>query len=423
MEAKPRTPGILSTFRALRGNAKACVWTEWMWAVPNTLYAAYATIYMQELGLTLAQIGVVSSLSLVVQILASLLSGVICDKIGRRLTTFVFDMISWGVPVFLWSVAQSFEWFVAAAMFNGLWRITGVSFNLLSVEDAADEELVGIFSLSEFMALISAFFAPISKICVDVWGIVPTMRVIYAIACFLMVSKFIILFCITKETGMGRIRMRETKGVSSLSLLWDCRRVFWNLLKSKEMLLTIGILVSYNVVQSLNSSFWPVIVTRRMGVSKANVSLYAMIRQVLQISIIIFIVPRISVRKFRNPMLWSFAAFSLAQLSVVCTPVGSSLSPAIMIMSVALEGVAIACMSPVLESLIFINSDPQERSRILGMMYAVMVCIMAIFPTVAGHLSEWDVRAPLYINLVLFAVGALLTCLLWNIRKSHLKGE
>ncbi len=409
--------GILGTFKALRGNAKACVWTEWMWAVPNTLYAAYATLYMQELGLSLSEIGIVSSLSLAVQIIASLLSGVICDKLGRRFTTFLFDMISWGVPVFLWSVAQSFEWFVAAAMFNGLWRITGVSFNLLSVEDAADEELVGIFSLSELMALISAFFAPISKMCVDAWGVVPTMRVIYGIACFLMVTKFIILFVITKETRMGKKRMIETKQTSVFSLLWDSRRVFWNLLKSKEMLLTIGILVSWNVIQSLNSSFWPVIITTRMGVAKADVSIFAMIRQVLQLSIIIFIVPKLSSKKFRNPMLLAWAAFACAQLIVILTPLGTSFAPALMVLSAAIEGVAIACMSPVLESLLFINSDPQERSRILGMIYAAMVLIMTVFPTVAGLLSELDVRAPMFINLCLFAVGAVLTCALWNIRK------
>ena len=415
--------GIINTFRMLRGNAKACVWTEWMWAVPNSLYAAYATLYMQELGLSLAEIGLVSSLGLVVQIIASLFSGVIGDKLGRRLTTFVFDMISWGIPVFLWSVAQSFEWFVAAAMCNGLWRITGVTFGLLSVEDAPQDQLVGIFSLSELMSLFSAFFAPISKVCVDIWGIVPTMRVIYAISCTLMVTKFILLFFITKETQVGLRRMQETKNVSPFALLWDCRRVFWNLLKSKEMLLTIGILVSYNVVQSLNSSFWSVIVTQRMGVSKADVSLYAMIRQVLQLSIIIFIVPKFSSKRFKNPMLLSWCLFALAQLVIIITPVGFSAAPVLMVASAALEGVAIACMSPVLESLVYINSDPEERSRILGMVYAIMLLIMTVFPTIAGALSEWDVRAPMYINLCLFAIGGAFTMALWNIRKTELKGE
>lgn len=414
---------IVRSFKALRGNAKACVWTEWMWAVPNTLYAAYATLYMQELGLSLAEIGLVSSLGLAVQIIASLLSGVIADKMGRRLTTFVFDMISWGIPVFLWSVAQSFEWFVAAAMCNGLWRITGVTFGLLSVEDAPQEELVHIFSLSELMSLFSAFFAPVSKVCVDIWGIVPTMRVIYAIACTLMVTKFILLFFITKETQVGLRRMQETKNTSPFALLWDCRRVFWNLLKSKEMLLTIGILVAYNVVQSLNGSFWSVIVTSRMGVSKANVSLYAMIKQVLQLSIIIFIVPKFSSKKFKNPMLLSWGLFALAQLIIICTPVGLVSAPVLMVFSSALEGIAIACMSPVLESLVYINSDPEERSRILGMVYAIMLLIMTVFPMIAGALSEWDVRAPMFINLVLFAIGSAFTCALWNIRKHDLKGE
>ena len=94
-----------------------------------------------------------------------------------------------------------------------------------------------------------------------------------------------------------------------------------------------------------------------------------------------------------------------------------------MIASAAIEGVAIACMSPVLESLVYINSDPEERSRILGMVYAIMLLIMTVFPTIAGALSEWDVRAPMYINLCLFAIGGAFTMALWNIRKTTLKGE
>lgn len=408
--------GIIHTLSHLTGNAKACVWTEWMWGVPNTLYAAYTALYMQELGLSLTQIGYISSITLAMQIVSALLSGVVCDKLGRRLTTFLFDCISWSIPELLWMFSGSFSWFVAAALFNGLWRITGVSFELLMVEDAEHEQLVSIFSLSQLMGLLAAFFAPISKLCVDQWGVVPTMRVMYGVAFLLMTSKFFILFFCCKETERGKLRMRETKGVSVWKLLWDCRKVFWNLMKSKEMLLTIAILVAFNTATTLNANFWSVIVTTRLGIAKSNVSLFAMLKAFAQLSVIFFIVPRISASRFRTPMLVGWLAFAASQLILVLTPAASSFAVPALIGSVLLEALAISGMYPVMTSLLFINADPNQRARILGMVYAVMLLFITAFPSIAGALSEWDVRGPLYINLALFATGAALTCALWSVK-------
>lgn len=407
---------LISSIRSLKGNAKPCIWTEWMWAVPNTLYAAYATLYMRELGLTLAQVGYISSICLAVQVIAALLSGAICDKMGRRLTTAVFDCISWGIPVTLWAFARNYEWFVAAALFNGLWRITGVTFGLLMAEDQAHEDLVGIFSINQLMSLLSAFFAPISKICIDRWGIIPTMRVIYSISIVLYFSKFIILYFLTKESDIGLKRMKDTRDQSLFSLLWDCRNVFWKLMKSPQMLFTIGILVAYNVAQTLNSNFWAVIVTERMGISEGNVSLFTTLKSFIQIMVIFFVVPRISSAKFKTPMLFAWGSFALSQLIIVLTPLESAFAPAMLVVSVSLEALALSCMYPVMESLLYINSDPEQRSRILGMVYAVMVLIMTVFPTIAGALSEYDLRAPLYINIALFALGSIMTLKLWNIK-------
>lgn len=410
---------LLNTFRNLKGNARPCIWTEWMWAVPNTLYSAYVTLYMRAIGLSLVQIGYVSSICLAMQVVAALLSGAICDKLGRRFTTALFDCISWGIPVILWCAAQSYEWFVIAALFNGVWRVTGVSFGLLMAEDQNQDELVGIFSINQFMSLLSALFAPISMICINKWGLIPTMRVIYGVSIVLYFSKFIILYFMTKESDIGIRRMQETRDKSIFSLIWDCRNVFWQLLKSSEMLLTIGILVAYNAAQTLNTNFWSVIVTERMGIAEDKVSLFTTVKSFAQIAVIILIVPHISSAKFKKPMLYAWGAFALSQFILIFTPAGFTGSAFLLVISVLLEALALSCMYPVMESLLYINSDPEQRSRILGMMYAVMVLIMTFFPMIAGKLSELiDIRAPLFINIVLFALGSLMTLRLWKIRKN-----
>ncbi len=58
---------------------------------------------MYSLGVKDAQIGLIASMGMVMQILCSLLGGVITDKLGRRLTTLIFDLISWGGATLVWA--------------------------------------------------------------------------------------------------------------------------------------------------------------------------------------------------------------------------------------------------------------------------------------------------------------------------------
>jgi len=65
---------------------------------PFNLYAPYVSIYMIALGLPDKQIGLIVSISWGFQIFLALLSGVVTDKLGRRRTTLIFDILSWSVP-------------------------------------------------------------------------------------------------------------------------------------------------------------------------------------------------------------------------------------------------------------------------------------------------------------------------------------
>jgi MFS family permease len=75
---------LLRTLRSLRGNQRACVVTEPLWAIPSNLFLPFASIYMAAVGLNDRQIGFTVSLGLALQLVWGLLSGAITDKYGRR---------------------------------------------------------------------------------------------------------------------------------------------------------------------------------------------------------------------------------------------------------------------------------------------------------------------------------------------------
>ena len=60
---------------SLRGNPRACVYTEALWGIPYNLYAPYMSIYMLALGLKDSQIGLLITIGMVVQIFSAILGG------------------------------------------------------------------------------------------------------------------------------------------------------------------------------------------------------------------------------------------------------------------------------------------------------------------------------------------------------------
>jgi len=74
-----------------------------------------------------------------------MIGGAITDKLGRKRTTFIFDIFSWAVPCLIWAFAQNFYYFLAAAFVNAVWRVTDNSWRCLLVEDTEGRLLVDIW--------------------------------------------------------------------------------------------------------------------------------------------------------------------------------------------------------------------------------------------------------------------------------------
>ena len=111
---------LFATLRSLRGNPRGCVYFEPLWGIPFNLYAPYVSIYMIALGMSEKQIGLIVSISWVFQIFLALISGVVTDKIGRRLATLISDILSWSIPALISAVAQNFWYFLIAGVINSI---------------------------------------------------------------------------------------------------------------------------------------------------------------------------------------------------------------------------------------------------------------------------------------------------------------
>lgn len=406
---------MVDTFLKLKGNTRACVWTEPLWGVPYNLYKPYVARFMIALGLSFTEIGMVATVTYIAEIISAVLSGVLCDKMGRRWCTVVFDTLSWSVPELIWCFSQNANWFIVAALFNGMWRITENSWGLLLVEDTPKDQVVPAFSMCNFMGVIAAFVAPISKFAVDAFGLVPTMRVLYAITCVSMTAKFLILFFCSRETRAGVKRMELTRGKSVFRMIWECKDVYIRIIKERRMLLTLGILAVYALINNVNDNYWATFVVEFMGIKESDLSWFTMIKGIVTLVGIFVLVPKVKGLNFKRPMLVSIGVFALSEVIVLILSAAGGYSwfvwP-VLIFCVMLEAAAFSLLSPITGSLLFINAAADERARMCGMVQATIALMVCIFPTIIGRMADISLYIPFGVNLMLFAVIAVLTVLI-----------
>ena len=406
-----RSNYMIRTLAGLKGNPRYCIWLEPLWGIPYNLYLPYVTLFMTRLGMTPADIGLITSVTLGSQMISAILSGVLADKLGRRWCTVIFDCLSWSVPELLWACSQNMTWFLVAALFNGMWRITENSWGLLLVEDADPKTVMPMFSLTHLMGLVAAFFAPLSKLAVDAFGVTLTMRMLYALAGISMTAKFLILFFFSKETAIGKRRMEATRNKSIFKVVWECKDVYLSIIREKRMVLTLAIIATYTLITTLNGNYWALYITTKLGVTEGNVSLYTTFKSLVLLACILTVVPAVARVKMKRPMLLSLGGFAVSQALLLALPERSASVP-LLLLSIALEGVALAVLNPLTSSLLFINADPEERARIYGMVYATITLIVAVFPMAVGRLALFSLRIPFWVNLGLFGVLGVMT---WKI--------
>jgi MFS family permease len=401
-----RNHPLFQSLRELKGNPRITVLTEIMFGIPYNLFTPFFSVYMLALGLTDQQIGSIASLGLVLQIFTALLSGAIVDKFGRRLTLLVSDLLCWSVPCLIWAVAQDVRYFVLGALMNSLLRVSNTAWTCLMVEDAEERHLVHIWTWIMIFAFCSAFFTPLGGWVVDRFGLVPAVRGLFLFGFVMLTAKFVILYIYSHETARGVQRIQETRHRSIFSLLGEYRSVFGQLLRSKPILAALSLMVITNIYMTVSTNFWGVLFTEKLGFSSAQISTYAAIRSIVMTVCFFLIGPRLTnLSLFRLPLWTGFAAFLISQLLLVVMPPQAVI---LLVVSVMLEGVASALVSPMTESLLALSMESNERARVSAMVYVALIVLISPFGWIAGQLSALDRSLPFALNTGLFALGIVL---------------
>jgi MFS family permease len=396
---------LFTTLKNLRGNPRASVYTEPLWGIPFNLYLPYVSVYMLALGLSDQQIGALVSIGLVFQIFFAFFSGAITDKLGRKRTTYWFDIISWSIPTLIWAVAQDFRYFLVAAIINAVWRITANSWSCLLVEDADPKDLVHIFSWVYIAGLFAAFFAPLAGLLVRTISLVPAVRVLYLFAFVMMTAKFVVFNYFVTETRQGTIRLEETRHQSLFSLVKGYRGVFSEILRTRATLVALGVMVTMSIVTMINSTFWSIVVTERLHIPVGNIALFPFLRSGVMMLLYFLLVPRL--QRFHSilPMLIGLAGLITAQTMLISMP---QMNYGLLALATLIEGASLALFNPFVDTLVVSSVNPAERARVMAILMVIVISLTSPFGWIAGRLSELNRVLPYVLSISLLVGCAAL---------------
>ena len=396
---------LVTSLKNLRGNARGCVYTEALWGIPYNLYAPYVSIYMLALGLSDVQIGLITSIGLVFQIFTTLLSGAITDKLGRKRTTLIFDLISWSIPCLIWAIAQDFNYFVLAAIVNSIWRVTANSWQCLLVEDTNPNLLVDIWSWIYIAGLIAAFVSPVTGLLIDHYSLVPTMRGLYILSFVMMTAKFLVMNGMVGETKQGVKRMHETRHQPLFSVVRESPAVFKQILKSPATLFTAALMILLNICWLMKNTFWSILVTEKLGIPDEHLVIFTFARSIIMLLFFFLVMPRLRNMDVRRPLIWGCLGLMISQIILISLPSQNYL---LLMIATVLEAIFTPLATALLDTLAVLTVDAKERARIMGLLSVVMLIFTSPFGWIGGQLSQMDRSLPFVLSIVLFAICALL---------------
>jgi len=385
--------------RNLKGNPKTILLCDPFWTIPFAMFFPFATLYMFALGLDDIAIGLILTISMSSNFVMALLGGVLTDKFGRRRILIITDTLAWSVPVLIWAFAQDIRWFIAAALFNSVQHIAMVAFECSWVDDFEESKIPKFINWIHIFWLTASLFALISGHFVEIYTVVPVMRVLYMVAFVTMTLRMVFIFIFVKETARGKERLEATADKSIIELLKGNKEVFFMIIRSRGMRRLLFLLPMVGIFQMVAGTYFALYATQNLGIAESFLAYFPVIRAGISLIFYFFIQNHLGRFNQRLLMRIGLALFIIGHTLLLLAPPQNLAW--LMVYALA-DAWAAAMFFPRLETLVFNSIDPTERARCRSLINVIVLAVTAPFGIFAGFLSDMDRRLPFMLNMVLF---------------------
>jgi MFS family permease len=401
---------IRGLFSALKGNARVIVVTEGVAAISFQWYGTYLPLYMLALGVDKVQVGVLASVLIATKLVSTLLGGYLADRLGRKRVLVVFDILCWGVPMFLYAIAQNPVYFFLGRLINGLVYVVLPSFECLFVEDVPVERRTAVFGALQFLQAVARLLAPVAGLLVAWLGIVPAGRLIMVICMVSSVTIAIVRQFTMRETTMGRERMSTVAGVPVWTLLREYAATLRTAVRDRRLRTFLIVRNLGMFVTTMWTTYSVIYLTDERGVALAesSVALLPFVSALATIAVILLATERLRTERVYGNLLVGQVLWLVAALFYVLAPartigfvvlwaIGSALSTAL--------------YRPAAQSYWAGVVPDRERAQVFAASSALMALVALPAGPLAGAAYTLTPRGPFWlaIALQLVALGLILS--------------
>lgn len=389
-------------FPRLQGNSRGCLTFEPFFLIPYSMFSTYATLYMYELGLTELNIGWITTIGLIVQVLSSLLSGYLTDRMGRKRAILYFDLLSWSLATLLWAFSQNLWFFVAAAIINGFQRVPHIAFYCLIVEDTRPSDRTYVFTLLQIIGVIGGLFAPLGGLLVNQYGMVTGMRIMYVIAFLFMTFQFIGRQLTTRETEAGIRKRQETRELGLRESMVEYGGAFRELGTDRNLLLIFGVYILFNFQATLKTTYLSLYMADYLRIDSGIISLFPAVSSVIMLVTLWLLMPKIPDQAAHNAMMAGFGLSAVSNVMLVVYPSSSLLWIGL---STILAAVGLMISSPYLEAAVQNAIDDDKRAKVFSMLSVLILLFTAPAGIIGGWAYKLDPRIPLWLVTAAFVLS------------------
>jgi MFS family permease len=395
----------------LTGNTRTSVIFEPLWGIPYTLYTFYLSLYMKEQGITDTQLGYLISVGFIAGIIMSALGGFFTDRLGRKKTTIIFDLISWPGSLLLYLISGNFWMFALAQVVNSFSKIVMVSWNLLTVEDAGPLEQVAAYNLINAINISVGIFTPLAGILVRNLGIINGEKIILVFSILSMTTMILARNHYFQETKVGREILDERKKCRE-NRSQKKRRLDFGLLPSliKKPLVCMALIISilfnaYLPIGTFQSLYYAPYLTEVLNLDKSAISILGFVSAVVMLLVFSFLTPRLPhFKRFNSMALGIFLQITALIMFILIPPARFGLA----ILCVFIFALGYGLAKPFIDSLLPEVTAGKERAGIYTIHNTAVSIFSAILGFASGYLYEFN---PDLIYII--SISFLIICILF----------
>jgi DHA1 family tetracycline resistance protein-like MFS transporter len=401
-------------------NARGCLLYEPLFLIPYSMFGTYATIYMFEMGMSETAIGWITTLTLLVQVFSSFISGYLTDRLGRKWALLYFDLLSWTVGTLLWAISQNIWFFIAAAVVNGFQRVPSTAFYCLLVEDTEPKDRTYVFSVLQFVAMLGGLFAPLGGLLVAHYGLIPGTRIMYVLACICMTVQFIGRHFATRETEIGRRKMQETRSVGLMAGLRDYKGVFRDISGNRPLMMIFGVYILFQFQLTLKSTYLSLFFVEHLHLHSGLVSIFPAVTSVFMLLSMWLLMPRLGDDKLNIVMLWGFLISLVSNLLLILPLPGMLFW---LILSTILAAVGTMMTYPYLEAMVANAIDDENRASVFAILSVLILLFISPSGIIGGWAYQWDPIMPFLLIVISFAASIVLLVIYKRNSSHHVPGQ